>query len=169
MISAPKNLYGIDIFNLFLHEVTLKRAAKILDVTERTIWRWKSEGKVPKAAVLALYWESSYGRSLVATDHHNEMRLLRARVHILEDQFARAKDVITGMKLLNYGTANAPYFDAQGEFNVRNPTADLSEHLPNGDEHSSFASATHQGHALVSAGVKTGSATKGQTKRAAAV
>lgn len=150
MISAPPNIYGIDVFNIFLHEVTVKRAAKILDVTERTIWRWKSEGKVPKAAVLALYWESQYGRSLIDTDHHNETVLLRSRIRILEEQFVRAKDIITGMKLLNYGTANQPFFDEEGEFNVLNPTTDLSASVPTTDAFGSASSVPDQGESDLS-------------------
>lgn len=150
MISAPTNIYGIDVFNIFLHEITVKRAAKILDVTERTIWRWKSEGKVPKAAVLALYWESQYGRSLINTDHHNETVLLRARIRILEEQFIRAKDIITGMKLLNYGTANQPLFDEEGEFNAHNPTTDLPASVPTRDAFDSATSVPDQGKSDVS-------------------
>ncbi len=127
MISAPKDIYGVNVFKMLIHEITIKRAAKILDVTERSIWRWLAEEKVPKAAVLALFWESRYGQSLIETDQRNEIVLLRARVRILEDQFLRAKDVITGMRLLNYGTANEPFYDAQGEFNVSNQTVELPE------------------------------------------
>jgi hypothetical protein len=167
MISAPKNIYGIDLFLLFLHEVTLKRAAKILDVTERTIWRWKSEEKVPKAAVLALYWESSYGRSLIATDHHNEIVLLRTRIKMLEDQFVRAKDIITGLKLLNYGTANEPYYDEKGEFIDRTPPAAIPGHIPAGNEHSSVASPIAQGQSRLSTARKNGAAPKHQTRKRA--
>lgn len=127
MISAPQNIYGINVFKMLIHEITIKRAAKILDVTERSIWRWLADGKVPKAAVLALFWESHYGQSLIETDQRNEIVLLRARVRILEDQFIRAKDVITGMRLLNYGTANEPFYDVRDEFNVSNTAVDLPE------------------------------------------
>lgn len=128
MISAPKNIYGINVFKMLIHEITIKRAAKILDVTERSIWRWLAEEKVPKAAVLALFWESHYGQSLIETDQRNEIVILRTRIKMLEDQFIRAKDVITGMRLLNYGTANEPIFDTRGEFNVSNQAVELPEH-----------------------------------------
>lgn len=167
MISAPKDIYGINVFKIVLHEVTLKRAAKILDVTERTIWRWLSQGHVPKAAVLALYWESSYGRSLINTDHHAEIVLLRQRIQLLEEQFVRAKDVITGMKLLNYGTSNEPYFDERGEFNVRNPTTGLSDHVPNGDEYSSIADANTKSQSDVSGRMQAGKDAEYQTLKVA--
>lgn len=120
MISAPKNIYGPDIFKIFVDELGgPKRVSKMLDVSERTVWRWLADGRVPKMAVLALYWESRYGRSLIDTDHHTEMVLLRGHIQILEQQFTRASHVIQGLRKLDYGTANEPLFDAHGEFNVR--------------------------------------------------
>lgn len=124
MISAPKNIYGPDVFKIFVHELGgPKRVSKMLDVTERTVWRWLAEDSVPKMAVLALYWESRYGRSLIDTDHHTEMVLLRGHIQILEQQFVRATHVINGLKMLSYGTANDPLFDERGEFDVREPVA----------------------------------------------
>ena len=128
MISAPKNIYGPDLFKLFVHELGgPKQVCKKLDVTERSVWRWLAAGTAPKMAVLALYWESQYGRSLIDTDHHNETVILRTRIKILEDQFVRAKDVITGMKLLNYGTANEPLYDEKGEFSSSKAATDLPD------------------------------------------
>lgn len=117
MIAAPNNVYGPDIFKMFVHELGgPKFVCKLLDVTERTVWRWLAEESVPKMAVRALYWETRFGRSLIDSDHHNEVVLLRGQIRCLEDQFERASRVIAGLKLLNYGTANEPYFDQNGEF-----------------------------------------------------
>lgn len=129
MISAPKNIYGPNLFKIFVHELGgPKLVCKKLDVSERTVWRWLADDSVPKMAVLALYWETQYGISLIDTERHHEIHLLRSRIKILEEQFVRAKDVITGMKLLNYGTSNEPFYDEKGEFNVRNPPSDLPDH-----------------------------------------
>lgn len=120
MISAPKNIYGPDVFKRFVFELGgPKRICKMLDVAERTVWRWLADESVPKMAVLALYWETQYGRSLIDSDHHAETALLRGHVQLLQDQFTRAQHVIAGLKLLNYGTANEPLFDAAQEFTVR--------------------------------------------------
>lgn len=130
MISAPKNVYGPDIFKMFVNELGgPKRVCKMLDVIERTVWRWLAEDSVPKMAVRALYWETQYGRSLIDTDHHNEVILMRGRIHLLEEQFARASRVIAGLKLLNFGTANEPYFDELGEFSEREQVADQSSNV----------------------------------------
>lgn len=127
MISIPNNISGRDVFKIFVHELGgPKRVSKKLNVTERTIWRWLAEDSVPKMAVHALFWETQYGQSLIETDQRNEIVLLRARVRILEDQFIRAKDVITGMRLLNYGTANEPLYDVNGEFIVGTQNANAT-------------------------------------------
>nr|WP_319564224.1 hypothetical protein [uncultured Rhodoferax sp.] len=130
MISAPENLHYPDVFKQFVIELGgHKRVAKKLNVTERTIWRWIAENSVPKMAVMALFWETQYGQSMIETDQRNEIVLLRTRIRILEDQFIRAKDVITGMRLLNYGTANEPYFDEHGEFTRSNEANVQSEQV----------------------------------------
>ena len=117
MISAPRDIYGSNVFKQFVHELAGPvRVAKFLEVSERTVRRWLAEGSAPRMACLALYWETQYGRSLVDADHQTEVALLRGRVQLLEEQFQRAKDVVTGLKQLHFGTANEPYFDARGEF-----------------------------------------------------
>lgn len=127
MISAPKNIYGPNLFKMFVHELGgPKLVCKKLDVSERTVRRWLAEGTAPRMAVLALYWESQYGRSLIDVEHHHEICIMRTRIRILEEQFVRAKDVITGMKLLNYGTSNEPYFDERSEFDENNPASAIA-------------------------------------------
>lgn len=111
MLSVPKDIYGINVFRIMLHEIGIKRAMKMLDVSERTIWRWLSTEKVPKAAVLALYWESSYGRSLIECEMVNEIRMLYKRLTLLQEQYIRAKDIVAGLRRLHAGTANEPIFE----------------------------------------------------------
>lgn len=128
MISAPKNIYGPNIFKMFVVELGgPKRVCKMLDVTERTVWRWLADESVPQMAVRALYWETQYGRSLIDCDHHFEVDLLRNRIRNLEDQFKRAARIIAGLKVLSYGTANEPYFDELDEFIESQSTAQTSD------------------------------------------
>lgn len=117
MISAPQNLYGSDVFRKFVEELGgPKIVALFLDVTERTVWRWLAEDSVPKMAVLSLYWETKYGRSVIDTDHNFELSLLYGRIRILENQFAKASRIIAALNLLNCGTANQPFIDERNEF-----------------------------------------------------
>jgi hypothetical protein len=109
---APRDIYGPNAFREFVHELGgAKSVAKYLEVTERTVLRWLSEGNVPRAAVLALYWETQYGRAQIFTDQVNEIRALYARVHLLQDQYTRAKDIVAGVRKLHTGGANEPIFE----------------------------------------------------------
>jgi hypothetical protein len=109
---APRNIYGPNVFHAFVHELGgPKSVSRFLGVTERTVWRWLSEGNVPRAAVLALYWETQYGRSQIFTDQVNEIRELYRRVCLLQEQYTRAKDIVAGLRKLQTGGANEPIFE----------------------------------------------------------
>ncbi|WP_180125480.1 hypothetical protein [Rhodoferax sp. BLA1] len=112
MIKAENCIRGATMFGAFVHELGgPKLVAKFLDVTERTVWRWLAEENAPRAAILALYWETQYGRSLIDTDQVNEIRLLYQRIHILTEQYQCAKDIVTALRKLQTGSANEAYFD----------------------------------------------------------
>ncbi len=66
---APRGLCAHDLRALLdqLHATPLD-AAKFLDVTERSIWRWLSDGTAPRAALLALWHETPAARE--AQENH---------------------------------------------------------------------------------------------------
>ncbi|TAM39155.1 MAG: hypothetical protein EPN61_12905 [Burkholderiaceae bacterium] len=112
MFSAPRDIYGPNAFRLFVDELGgIKRVCQFLKVNERTVKRWLSVDRVPRAAVLALYWETKYGRSQIFSEQVEEIRLLYRRVCLLQEQYTRAKDIITGLRKLHTGTANEPFFE----------------------------------------------------------
>lgn len=112
MFSVSSDIYGPNVFEIFVDQLGgPKRVHKFLDVSERTVLRWLSTGRVPRAAVLALYWETKYGRSQIFTDQVNEIRLLYRRVCILQEQYGRAKDIVAGLRRLHTGTANEAIFE----------------------------------------------------------
>ena len=116
MLKAPRDIYGANLLQAFVHELGgPEKVAKYQHVSERSVWRWLSTGKVPRAAVLALYWETQYGRSQIFTDQVNEIRLLYRRVCILQEQYARAKEIVAGIRKLHTGGANEAYFDDMPE------------------------------------------------------
>lgn len=121
MITAPKDIFGVEFFRIMLHELTMKRVTEMLDVHERTIYQWLSQERVPRSASRALFWETRWGRSVIDCDHYTEIDLLRQRIHILERQVVKAKDIITGLRGMQYGTANEPLFDDLRDFDVVTP------------------------------------------------
>lgn len=130
--NAPHNIYGPELLRLFIDELGgVKRVHKYLGVTERSVWRWLSTGRAPRAAVLALYWESKWGRSQIFTDQVNEIRLLYRQVCILQDQYQKAKDIITGLRAMHAGSANEPIYDELPDLSNRQPpTFDAEATLP---------------------------------------
>lgn len=117
MITAPKDAFSSEFFALMVHELTAARTIKLLDVHPTTLRRWlRGSVPIPKAACLALFWESRWGRSVIDSDHLYEVQLMRQRIRILEEQVVKAKDIITGLRRMQYGTANEPIFDDLREF-----------------------------------------------------
>lgn len=114
---APRDIYGSECFRIFVDELGGPKAVtKYLGVHENTMRRWLSTGRVPRAAVLALFWESKYGRSHIYTDQVNEIRLLYRQVCLLREQFQRAKDLVTGLRAMDSGSANEPLFEDLPDF-----------------------------------------------------
>lgn len=112
MFHAPKTIYGPALLRMFVDELGgVKPVAKYLDVTPRTVRRWLSDSVVPRTAVLALFWESKYGRSHIFTDQVNEIQRLHQHLSLAQEQYRRAKDIVTGLRQLHAGSANEPLFD----------------------------------------------------------
>lgn len=129
---APTSIYGPECLRMFMDELGGPKAVhKYLGVSERTVFHWLSTGRVPRAAVLALFWESQYGRSQIFTDQVNEIRLLYREVCLLREQFQRAKDIITGLRAMHAGSANEPLFEELPDFGPAiEPTVNVNAELP---------------------------------------
>lgn len=83
--------------------------SKYLGVSERTVFAWKAGRTVPKATLLALFWESSWGRSLHHTTLENGRQYQQAHVASLQREIARLNAQIARVNNLS-DTANAPVF-----------------------------------------------------------
>lgn len=129
---APSNIYGPNLLRIFMDDLGGPKAVhKYLGVSERTVFHWLASGRVPRAAVLALFWESKYGRGQIFTDQVNEIRLLYGRVCLLQEQYQRAKDIITGLRAMHAGSANEPLFEELLDLNSGpTPTFAASTDLP---------------------------------------
>lgn len=123
---APKNIYGPNLLRTFIDELGgIKAVHKYLGVSERTVYQWLFNGRAPRAAVLALYWESKYGRSQIFADQVNEIRYLYSQTRLLHEQYQRAKDIITGLRALHSGSANEAFFDELPDLKIpRKPQFD---------------------------------------------
>lgn len=83
--------------------------ARALGVSARTVRRWVADGHAPRPVMLALFWETTFGRSQAHADAHNAAMWARAQVAGLEREKATlARRVAYLEGLACYGSANAP-------------------------------------------------------------
>ncbi|WP_341903993.1 hypothetical protein [Polaromonas sp. YR568] len=80
-----------------------------LGVTTQTLKHWKATDKAPRAALLALFYETRWGYSLIETTAHNgHIRELQHR-QCLERENAMLRARIARLERLGgFGAANAP-------------------------------------------------------------
>lgn len=96
------------------------RVAKVLGVGTRTVYRWNRTGKAPRAACLALFWLTRWGRSEVhcaavndATAAFGLARALDAEVRQLRTQLAHV------LALDASGAANSPFVEDKNYVGIR--------------------------------------------------
>ena len=86
MISMQRGLGGVNDFGLMVGELGRAEAMRLLDVSRQQLTAWlKPDARVPRACVLALYWETRWGRSVIDRDRQAEIDLLRAQVRCLAE------------------------------------------------------------------------------------
>lgn len=122
---APRKVYGPNLFKIFADEVGgPARVAELLHETEETVRSWmvaaeqppKDAAKVPRSAVLALYWETQYGRGQTSADLLNEIQLLRLHIKIVEANYKKAQEMVAALKSMGTGgSANEPFFQELGD------------------------------------------------------
>jgi hypothetical protein len=87
---------------------------------------------VPRAAVLALFWETQWGRGHIYADQVNEIRLLYAQLNLMQKQYRRATQIITGLRALHASSANEPLFEELTNWPLqRTPTFGTTEESEN--------------------------------------
>ncbi len=89
--------------------------ARHLGVSALTVRRWLKADQAPRAAMLALFWETRWGLSALDAQAVN---LVRSHVG-LNNALRRENDTlrarIARLEALNHGAANAPTFNEQPE------------------------------------------------------
>jgi hypothetical protein len=112
MISAPRDMWGSEMFQLLYDQVGRTRALELLGVSPRLLSRWLSgASEVPRCAVLALYWESKWGRSVIASDHHFEVSNLHGMVECLRREIRALWERIAFLESGAHYCANDNFFE----------------------------------------------------------
>ncbi len=112
MISAPKSIGGINDFKIMVDQLGYAFVLRHLAINRTTLTRWLSgSSTVPRAAVLALYWECHWGRQLVDSDHLFEVQLLHQKIGLLMRENSRLVNALSSMeKAGNFTSANTPVY-----------------------------------------------------------
>lgn len=94
-----------------------KQVAHFLDVTPKTVDRWRKAGQAPRPVMLALYWETRWGQSAAYTDAVNYGRMQYMQCLALKLQIKRMQAQINKFEQLlaesGNSSANAPFFDVR--------------------------------------------------------
>jgi hypothetical protein len=78
VITAQRDLGGPNDFRLMVEEIGRTFVIRHLAISRQQLAAWLApNARVPRASVLALYWETRCGRNLIDSDRHNELDLLR--------------------------------------------------------------------------------------------
>lgn len=85
--------------------------ARLLDVHERTVYTWMAQDRAPRPALLALFWETPWGRNWQITNAENEARFASSHIAALQAVNQRLTGRVAYLERIgHYGCANAPTF-----------------------------------------------------------
>lgn len=116
MFLAPRRFPPL---TLLLDAVPASRAAVAahIGVTLRTLVLWETHDTAPQAALVAIFLESNYGRSVINADMSREVvtlrglaRSLRDREDVFRGHIARLEKELAAQVQTGTGAANGPVF-----------------------------------------------------------
>lgn len=107
---APRSIPALSQVLPDLGNPSPREIARYLDVSERTVYGWKAADLAPRAVLLALFWESSYGRSALDCELHNAAQVYRSLSESLNHEAQTLRLRIARLeKMGDFGSANAPH------------------------------------------------------------
>lgn len=114
MFKAPTQLPPVSLLLDDLPTQDARRVARHLGLSEATIRKYRRDDDAPRLVLLALFFETRWGRSIMDTEleHRHQLHLQlissqRRRITELEATVGRLLDVG------DFGAANAPIFDCE--------------------------------------------------------
>ena len=116
MITAQRDLGGSNDFRMMVDELGRAFVIRHLAISRQQLAAWLlPNAHVPRANVLALYWETHWGQNLIDSDRHNELDLLRGLVRCHKETIATLRQRVAILEAelrVNVGlSANERWFD----------------------------------------------------------
>lgn len=115
MFRSP-SLAGLPHIQTMINDLpaTKKQIARHLGITERSLNRYIRAEGAPRAIMLALFWETKWGRSAADTEAANYGAIYYRKAMGLERQNQKLRQQIatleTELANTNYVAANSPFF-----------------------------------------------------------
>lgn len=108
--QAPLDVPSWDVILDDLGRPSPQRIARVLGVGRSTVYRWNLASNAPRAACLALFWLTRWGRSQVHTQAVNDAQMAAALARGLGDELWRVERQLARiMALANTSAANQPF------------------------------------------------------------
>lgn len=100
MFRSPSQagLPGVDVMLDDLG-ATRSQVARHLGIAESTLATYQRTGNAPRAVMLALFWETRWGRSAADTGAHNAAQQSAAHAKSLQDHVARLAGLIWRLEM----------------------------------------------------------------------
>lgn len=107
---APRSIPALSQIVPALGDPSPRELARYLDVTERTVYRWQATDDAPRAVLLSLFWESSYGLSTLDAELFNSVAVYKNLSESLNHEAQTLRVRIARLeKIGSFASANAPY------------------------------------------------------------
>lgn len=107
---APRSLPSFNQILPHIGDPHPRRLAKYLGVSERTVYHWKKTDKAPKPVLLALFWESSYGKQTIDCELFNSMQAHKMLSESLKRNVANLEARVRYLEKNGpFGSANEPF------------------------------------------------------------
>lgn len=118
MLRAPWQLPPLSLLLDDLPTRSTKQLARHLGISERTLRRYQEEDQAPRLVMLALFWESRWGQSLIDCEVFNRDRVQRGLIESLQTEGQQLRETVARMAQMlaegGHGAANDPFFSCPG-------------------------------------------------------
>jgi hypothetical protein len=105
----PKAVPPLDCLLTDIGNPSAPHLAKAMRVTPGTAARWIREGNAPQAVMLALFWVTRWGASMVNANAHNDAALARHTAEIRSREVTMLQAELTRVEdIADFGSANDP-------------------------------------------------------------
>ncbi len=116
MSLAPSQLPPLSMMvDDLLGDRSPESVGRFLGVSALTVRRWLKADQAPRAAMLALFWETRWGRSALDAQADNLVRTTVGLNNALRNENAALRRRIARLEALSHGAANAPSFHPEND------------------------------------------------------